>query len=292
MDIVITAAVEHLIKTALEEDIGPGDITTMSTIDAEARGTGFFRAKRDGVVAGLIVVEKVFSFVDPSVRVRRLAADGDTVVKGQVVAEADGPTRALLLGERTALNFLQRLSGTATLARRYVDAVKEFPCKIIDTRKTTPGFRALEKYAVRMGGATNHRFGLYDAALIKDNHITAAGSITGAVRQVRSHTPFMAKIEVECINLDQVREAIDAGADVIMLDNMNVEQMAEAVRVVAKRACVEASGGINMDTVRQVAATGVDFISVGALTHSAPALDFNMKIQTAAPGKTVKGFKG
>jgi nicotinate-nucleotide pyrophosphorylase (carboxylating) len=291
MDIVITAAVEQLIKTALEEDIGPGDITTMSTIAPEARATGLFRAKRDGVVAGLIVIEKVFAFIDPAVRVRCLAKDGDAVTKGQVVAEADGPVRSLLLGERTALNFLQRLSGTATLARRYVDAVKEFPCKIIDTRKTTPGFRTLEKYAVRMGGATNHRFGLYDAALIKDNHIAAAGSIIEAVRQVRRHAPFMAKVEVECSNLDQVREAIEAAADVIMLDNMNVEQMAEAVRVVAKRASVEASGGINMDTVRQVAATGVDFISVGALTHSAASLDFNMKIQPATQNKTVKGFK-
>ena len=292
MDIVLTAAVEQLIKTALEEDIGPGDITTMSTIDREATAKGLFRAKRDGVVAGLMVIEKVFALIDPAVRVRRLARDGDAVTKGQVVAEAEGPTRSLLLGERTALNFLQRLSGTATLARQYVEAVKDFPCKIIDTRKTTPGFRTLEKYAVRMGGATNHRFGLYDAALLKDNHIAAAGSSSDAVRQVRSHAPFMAKVEVECTSLDQVKEAIDAGADVIMLDNMNMEQMAEAVRVVAKRAGVEASGGINMDTVREVAATGVDFISVGALTHSAPALDFNMKIQPAAPNKTVKGFKG
>jgi nicotinate-nucleotide pyrophosphorylase (carboxylating) len=292
MDIVITAAVEQLIKTALEEDIGPGDITTMSTIAPESAAKGFFRAKRDGVVAGLSVVEKVFAFIDPAVRARLLAHDGDAVKKGEVVAEVDGPTRSLLIGERTALNFLQHLSGIATLARQYVEAVKEFPSKIIDTRKTTPGFRTLEKYAVRMGGATNHRFGLYDAALIKDNHIAAAGSIPDAVRQVRKHSPFMAQVEVECTNLDQVREAIDAGADVIMLDNMNIEQMAEAVRVVAKRAAVEASGGINMDTVRQVAATGVDFISVGALTHSAPSLDFNMKIQPAGPNKTVKAFKG
>lgn len=292
MDIVLTAAVEQLIKTALEEDIGPGDITTMSTIDREATAKGLFRAKRDGVVAGLMVVEKVFALIDPAVRVRRLARDGDAVTKGQVVAEADGPTRSLLLGERTALNFLQRLSGTATLARQYVEAVKDFPCKIIDTRKTTPGFRTLEKYAVRMGGGTNHRFGLYDAALLKDNHIAAAGSISDAVHQVRSHAPFMAKVEVECTNLDQVREALQAGADVIMLDNMNIPQMVEAVRVVAKRAGVEASGGINMDTVREVAATGVDFISIGVLTHSAPALDFNMKIQAAASNKTVKGFKG
>jgi nicotinate-nucleotide pyrophosphorylase (carboxylating) len=291
MDIVITAAVEHLIKAALEEDIGPGDITTMSTIDRKATATGLFRAKGDGVVAGLLVIEKVFSFIDPAVRMQCLARDGDVVTKGQVVAEAEGPTRSLLLGERTALNFLQRLSGTATLARQYVEAVKDFPCKIIDTRKTTPGFRTLEKYAVRVGGATNHRLGLYDAALLKDNHIAAAGSIADAVRQVRNHAPFMAKVEVECTNVDQVKEAIKAGADVIMLDNMNIEQMAEAVRVVAKRAGVEASGGITMKTVREVAATGVDFISVGALTHSAPSLDFNMKIQPAVQNKTVKGFK-
>ena len=292
MDIVVTAAVEQLIKTALEEDIGPGDITTMSTIAPEATATGFFRAKRDGVVAGLILLEKVFAFIDPAVRVRCLVRDGDAVTKGQVVAEVNGSTRSLLLGERTALNFIQRLSGTATAARRYVETVKDFPCKIIDTRKTTPGFRSLEKYAVRMGGATNHRFGLYDAALIKDNHIAAAGSIAAAVRKVRDQSPFMAKVEVECTNIEQVKEALAAGADVVMLDNMNIDQMAEAVRVVAKRAAVEASGGINMDTVREVARTGVDFISVGALTHSAPALDFNMKIQPAGANKTVKGFKG
>jgi len=220
-----------------------------------------------------------------------VARDGVVVPKDQVCAEAAVPPRPLILGAPTALNFLQRLSGTATLARQYVEAVKDFPCKIIDTRKTTPGFRTLEKYAVRVGGATNHRLGLYDAALLKDNHIAAAGSIADAVRQVRNHAPFMAKVEVECTNVDQVKEAIKAGADVIMLDNMNIEQMAEAVRVVAKRAGVEASGGITMKTVREVAATGVDFISVGALTHSAPSLDFNMKIQPAVQNKTVKGFK-
>jgi nicotinate-nucleotide pyrophosphorylase (carboxylating) len=278
MDIVVTPQVEALIRSALEEDIGPGDITTLSTVPRGAQGKGLFRAKRDGVVAGLCLIEKIFCLLDRDVKVRCLARDGDAVTRGMVVAEAEGPTRALLLGERTALNFLQRLSGTATLTRRYVDAVKEFPCKIIDTRKTTPGFRTLEKYAVRMGGGTNHRFGLYDAALVKDNHIAAAGSIAGAVEQVRRQSPFMAKVEVECTNLDEVREAIGAGADVIMLDNMNIPQMAEAVRVIDKRAWVEASGGITMESLREVAATGVDFISVGALTHSAPAVDFNMKI--------------
>jgi nicotinate-nucleotide pyrophosphorylase (carboxylating) len=278
MDIVVTPQIEQLIRCALEEDIGAGDITTLSTVPRDARGKGLFRAKRDGVAAGLILIEKVFSFLDADVEVRCLARDGDAVKQGAVVAEAEGPIRALLMGERTALNFLQRLSGTATLTRRYVDAVKDFPCKIIDTRKTTPGFRTLEKYAVRMGGGTNHRLGLYDAALVKDNHIVAAGSIAGAVEEVRRQAPFMAKIEVECSTLAQVREALDARADVIMLDNVNPKEMAEAVRVINKRAWVEASGGITIETLREVAATGVDFISVGALTHSAPSLDFNMKV--------------
>jgi len=278
MDIVITPQIEQLIRCALEEDIGAGDITTLSTVARDARGKGLFRAKRDGVAAGLILIERVFSFLDADVEVRCLARDGDAVKQGAVVAEAEGPIRALLMGERTALNFLQRLSGTATLTRRYVDAVKDFPCKIIDTRKTTPGFRTLEKYAVRMGGGTNHRLGLYDAALVKDNHIVAAGSIAGAVEKVRRQAPFMAKIEVECSTLAQVREALEARADVIMLDNVNPKEMAEAVRVINKRAWVEASGGITIETLREVAATGVDFISVGALTHSAPSLDFNMKV--------------
>ena len=284
MDILVTPQIERLIRSALEEDIGPGDITTLSTVPLQARGKGLFRAKREGVVAGLVLVEKIFSVLDRDVEVRCLRRDGDSVARGTVVAEAEGPIRSLLMGERTALNFLQRLSGTATLTRRYVDAIKDFPCKLIDTRKTTPGFRALEKYAVRMGGGTNHRFGLYDAALVKDNHIAAAGSIASAVEQVRRQAPFMAKVEVECSSLGQVGEAVGAGADVIMLDNMNPKQMAEAVRLINQRAWVEASGGITMETLREVAATGVDFISVGALTHSAPAVDFNMKI-TASDAK-------
>lgn len=278
MDVLITLQIEQLLKNALEEDIGAGDLTTLSTVPSEARGVGRFRAKRDCVVAGLIVLDKIFSLLDPAVNVRRLRRDGDQVSKGTVVAEARGPVRALLMGERTALNFLQRLSGTATLARTYVDAVKGFPCKIIDTRKTTPGLRTLEKYAVRMGGATNHRLGLYDAAIVKDNHIAASGSIAKAVRNIRVQSPFMARIEVECANLKQVEEALEAGADVIMLDNMTTKEMAQAVKVINKRAWVEASGGITLATVREVAETGVDFISVGALTHSAPAVDFNMKI--------------
>jgi nicotinate-nucleotide pyrophosphorylase (carboxylating) len=278
MDVVITAQTEHLIKNALEEDIGAGDITTLSTVPPETHAKGLFRAKRDCVVAGLFLLQKIFSLLDAKVQVCCLCRDGDQVGPGTVVAEAKGPARALLMGERTALNFLQRLSGTATLTRRYVDAVKGFPCKIIDTRKTTPGLRTLEKYAVRMGGGTNHRLGLYDAALVKDNHIVAAGSIAQAVEKIRRHCPFMARIEVECADSKQVQEALDAGADVIMLDNMGTKEMGEAVRLINKRAWVEASGGITLERIREVAGAGVDFISIGALTHSAPAVDFNMKI--------------
>lgn len=278
MDVLITPQIEQLIKNALEEDIGAGDITTLSTVPPEARGVGLFRAKRECVVAGLFLLEKIFPILDPQVRVRYLCRDGDSVQKGTVVAEARGPIRALLMGERTSLNFLQRLSGTATLARRYVEAVKGFPCKIIDTRKTTPGLRTLEKYAVRMGGANNHRLGLYDAALVKDNHIAAAGSIASAVEKIRRQAPFMARVEVECADLKQVKDALEAGADVIMLDNMTTKQMAEAVKLIDKRAWVEASGGITLERLQEVAEAGVDFISIGALTHSAPAVDFNMKI--------------
>lgn len=286
MDVVVTAQIENLIRGALEEDIGAGDLTTLSTVPPEARGTGVFRAKRDCVVAGLFLLPRIFSQLDERVEVRCLARDGDQISKGSVAAEAEGPIRALLMGERTALNFLQRLSGTATLTRRYVEAVKGHPCKIIDTRKTTPGLRTLEKYAVRMGGGTNHRIGLYDAALVKDNHIVAAGSIAEAVKSIRRHAPFMARVEVECSDLKQVQAALDAGADVIMLDNMGTKEMAEAVRLVNKRAWVEASGGITLERVREIAEAGVDFISVGALTHSAPAVDFNMKITAAGARKS------
>ena len=278
MDIHVSPQIERLIRDALDEDIGAGDLATMATISAESRGAGLFRAKKDGIVAGLVLLDRIFYFIDHRVDVRLHTKDGAKVKEGTVVAEAVGPVRALLLAERTALNFLQRLSGNATLTRRYVEAVKDFPCKVLDTRKTTPGLRTLEKYAVRMGGGMNHRIGLYDAALVKDNHIEATGSIAEAVKAVRRHAPFMAKVEVEASSLKQVQDAIDAGADVIMLDNMTLAQMSEAVKLVNKRAAVEASGGITLENIRQVAATGVDYISSGALTHSAPVVDFNMKI--------------
>jgi nicotinate-nucleotide pyrophosphorylase (carboxylating) len=289
MDLLITPEIENLLRAALAEDIGPGDLTTLSTVPEEARAKGVFRAKRDCIVAGLVLLPRIFALLDARVRVSLLAREGAEVKAGSAVAEAIGPTRALLMAERTALNFLQRLSGTATLTRRYVEAVRGLGCKIIDTRKTTPGLRALEKYAVRAGGGTNHRLGLYDAALVKDNHIAAAGSIARAVSLVREKAPFMAEIEVECASLEQVEEALAAGARVIMLDNMSTAQMAEAVRRVAGRARVEASGGITLERVREVAETGVDFVSVGALTHSAPAVDFNMKITPLEAGGTAPG---
>ncbi len=278
MEVLLTPQIEGIIKMALEEDIGAGDLTTLNTIPPEQRAKGLFRAKRDCTVAGLFLLERLFSFLDSNVQIRCLCRDGDQVSRGTVIAEAEGVVRALLMGERTALNFLQRLSGTATLTRRYVDTIKDLPSKIIDTRKTTPGLRTLEKYAVRMGGGTNHRLGLYDAAIIKDNHIAASGSIAQAVENVRSNSPFMSRVEVECEDLKQVQKALDAKADVIMLDNMDTATMKEAVKLIKKRVWVEASGGITMERVREVAEAGVDFISVGALTHSAPAVDFNMKI--------------
>src|SRR5262245_7026866 len=282
MELFITPEIDQLVRGALQEDIGAGDLTTLSTVPANLRGKGSFRAKGDHVVAGLPLLERIFAMIDPAVRLCYFAHDGQAVGQGAVVAEAEGPVRGLLMGERTALNFVQRLSGTATLTRSYVDAVRGFPCKIIDTRKTTPGLRALEKYAVCMGGGTNHRLCLYDAALVKDNHIVAAGSTARAVEAVRRSAPFMAPIEVECTTLSQVEEALKAKVGVIMLDNMKIEEMEKAVNLIAKRALVEASGGITLESVRAVAVTGVDYISVGALTHSAPAGDFNMKI-TADP---------
>ena len=282
MDILVSPQIERLIRDALDEDIGAGDLATMATIRAEAQGKGRFRAKKDGVVAGLVLLDRIFYFIDPKVKVRLMTKDGSQVKDGTVVAEAEGPVRALLLAERTALNFLQRLSGTATLTCKYVDAVKGFSCKVLDTRKTTPGLRTLEKYAVRMGGGTNHRIGLYDAALVKDNHIEATGSIAEAVKAVRRHAPFMAKVEVEAGNLKQVQEAIDAGADLILLDNMSTSELAKAVEISRGRARLEASGGLSLEAARAVAETGVDYLAVGALTHSAPVLDIGVDLRRGA----------
>ena len=272
------AEVERIIDNSLREDAPGGDVTTNSLFAADDRATGIFRAKSPGVIAGLPVAERVFRKLDPLARFIAHLADGSHVPAHTLLAEVTCRTRALLTGERVALNLLQRMSGIATLAAQYVDAVKGLPVQILDTRKTAPGLRVLDKYAVRMGGATNHRLTLTDLALVKDNHIRLAGGIWAAVKRLRAQAAEATRIEVECANLDQVREAIDAGADIIMLDNMMPSQMREAVRLISGRAQVEASGNIGLDTVRAVAETGVTFISVGRLTHSAPALDISMKV--------------
>lgn len=273
-----TPAVDRLIDMALEEDIGPGDITTMHTIPADASGQAVIVAKEDLVIAGLEVARRVFERLDGRVRLTSGYTDGDRVNRGRTAVELSGPLAALLTGERTALNFLQRLSGIATYVHACVAMLEGTGTRLLDTRKTTPGWRYLEKYAVRAGGGTNHRMGLYDAVLIKDNHIAGAGGITAAVQGVRSQVDPDMTIEVETTTLDEVREAMDAGAHIIMLDNMSLEQIREAVQLVNGRAKLEVSGGVTQEHLAALAATGVDYISSGALTHSVRAVDLSMKI--------------
>lgn len=272
--------VTALLEAALAEDVGRGDVTTRLTVPPGLRATGTVLGKQDGVLAGLPLLARVFAVMGAAeVRVTALAADGDAFAAGTRLATVAGPAADLLVGERLALNLLQRLSGVATLTRRYVDAVADTRARIVDTRKTTPGLRALEKHAVRLGGGHNHRAGLDDGILIKDNHLTAAGGVTAAVAAARHAAPHGLKVEVECATQAQVDEALAAGADAILLDNMSTADLADAVRRIAGRALVEASGGVTLASVRAIADTGVDLISVGALTHSAPAIDINMKIR-------------
>ena len=268
-----------LILQALAEDLGNGDVTSEAIIPAHAAAAAEIKAKQDLVLAGIDVAREVFHALDPAVKFESPANDGDTIQAGVVLARVSGRTRVLLAGERTALNLLQHLSGIATLTSRYVEAVKGTKAQILDTRKTLPGLRALEKYAVRIGGGRNHRFGLYDGILIKDNHITAAGSIAKAVESARKKAHHLLKIEVETKNLEEVQEALEAKVDVIMLDNMSIELMTKAVQVIRGRALVEASGNVTLETVRAIAGSGVDFISTGSITHSAPAADISMKIK-------------
>ncbi len=270
---------DTLLDLALSEDLGPGDITTEPLVAASHEGYGEIVAKEELVLAGLDVACRVFEKLDDAVRLSRPLADGVVVQPGQTVLTIEGALRVLLAGERTALNFLQHLSGIATQARRYVDAMAHTSTRLVDTRKTTPGLRALEKYAVRVGGADNHRMGLYDGVLIKDNHIAAAGGVDTAVTQVRQHVSHLVKIEVEAADLDQVREALAAGADVIMLDNMDLDAIKAAVTLIKGQALVEVSGGVVYENLAALAATGVDLISVGALTHSARAVDLSMRIK-------------
>lgn len=272
-------AAQTLIGLALSEDVGEGDITTDNIIPAGTRRKAKMVAKADGIVAGLPVAEMVFKSLDPDLVWTVFTPEGSKVKRGDVMVEFEGTYRALLTGERTALNFLQRLSGIATMSGKYADAVKDYKTIILDTRKTLPGFRILDKYAVKTGGASNHRIGLYDMAMIKDNHIEVAGGITKAVNAVRSNIKEGIKIEVETTTIAQVQEAIDAGADIIMLDNMDNETMRKSVELIAGRAKVEASGNMTLERLREVAATGVDYISIGALTHSVSALDISQRLE-------------
>ncbi|KUG04991.1 quinolinate phosphoribosyltransferase [hydrocarbon metagenome] len=270
--------IQELIYSALKEDIGHQDMTTAYLIPEEQLSTGRFLAKTAGVVAGIEISQTVFNAIDPSISFEIIKSDGERIEVGDTIAVVKGKTASLLTGERLALNFLQRLSGIATKTSGMVEAIKYYKAEIVDTRKTTPGLRVLEKYAVRVGGGRNHRFGLYDGIMIKDNHIKSAGGITKAIITLRQKVPHTLKIEVEVEDLKQLQEALDAGADIIMLDNMSIEDMKNAVDITAGKALLEASGGINESNIVEVARTGVDFISTGAITHSVSSLDISFDI--------------
>lgn len=277
------------IRNWLAEDIGNGDITTETTIPSHSQSKAIIHAKETGIIAGIPVAALVFQVVDEELKFHSLVKDGEDVQKGTVIIEVEGSTRSILTGERLALNLLQRLSGIATKTKQYVDALQGLPTRLVDTRKTTPGHRMLEKYAVRIGGGHNHRFGLYDAVMIKDNHIKGAGSITAAVTNARHSIPHTMKIEVETESMEQIKEALAAGADIIMLDNMSTEAMREAVMYIkaqSSHVIVEASGGVTLDSIYEKAATGVDVISVGALTYSFQALDISLDLNEKKGGTT------
>ena len=273
------AGLREMVRRALAEDLGPGDVTSQACLPADLAGRARIEARQAGVMSGLAVAEEVFRQLSAAVSFRALVAEGETFPAGARLAELEGPVRDLLAGERVALNFLQRTSGIATLTRRYVEAVAGTRARIVDTRKTTPGLRRLEKLAVCAGGGHNHREGLYDGILIKDNHLRAAGGVAPAVQAAREGAPHLLKVEVEVTDLAQLQEALVAGAEVILLDNMPPALMAQAVALTAGRALLEASGGVTLDTVAAIAATGVDYISVGRLTHSAPALDLSLELE-------------
>lgn len=264
-----------LVERSLEEDLGPGDATSLALIPGELNGAARIEARSSGVLAGLPIAAEVFARLDA--RLEPALEDGAALSPGSAIAEVRGPARGLLAAERTALNFLQRLSGIATLTRRFRVAVEGQRARILDTRKTTPGWRALEKYAVRCGGGTNHRMGLYDGVLIKDNHIAALGSVAEAVKRARERAPAMLRVEIEVESLAGARDALEAGADLLLVDNQPPAVIAEIVALVGGRVPVEASGGVRLESAAEIARTGVDFISVGALTHSAPALDIALE---------------
>lgn len=271
-------ALGAFVDRVLAEDVHTGDVTAEATIPADARFTATFTAREDLIVAGLPISLAVIRRLAPDAAVTVHIEDGNAARAGDMIATVDAPARALLTAERSALNILQHLSGIATLTHTYVTAIVGTGAKLLDTRKTIPGLRVVEKYAVKMGGGVNHRMGLYDAVMIKDNHIAVAGGVTAAINACRAHTAL--NIQIECDTLDQVREALDAGADSLLLDNMRPDQVREAVALVDKRIPLEASGGVHLDTIRPIAETGVDFISVGRLTQSAPAVDIGLDFES------------
>lgn len=275
--ITMQLVADKYIKMALEEDINSEDVSTNAVMPEYKKGEVQLICKEDGIIAGLMVFERVFTLLDSDTQVTCHVKDGDEVKKGEVLAVVTGDIRVLLSGERTALNYLQRMSGIATYTRSVARLLEGTKTTLLDTRKTTPGMRVFEKYAVRVGGGANHRYNLSDGVLLKDNHIDAAGGVTQAVQVARAYAPFVRKIEVETENLDMVREAVEAGADIIMLDNMTPNQMAEAIQIINGRAETECSGNVTKENINTITQLGVDYISSGALTHSAPILDISLK---------------
>jgi nicotinate-nucleotide pyrophosphorylase (carboxylating) len=276
-EITLKLHADPLIRMALQEDITSEDVSTNAVMPTFQMGTVDLICKQDGVLAGLPVFQRVFQLLDEKVQFNLMAKDGDLVTKGQKLAEITGDIRVLLSGERTALNYLQRMSGIATYTRSVADLLKGTKTTLLDTRKTTPNMRIFEKYAVRVGGGSNHRFNLTDGVMLKDNHIGAAGGVKKAVEMAKAYAPFVRKIEVETENLDMVREAVEAGADIIMLDNMSVDMMAQAIALIDGRAETECSGNVTRENIAKLTQLGVDYISSGALTHSAPILDLSLK---------------
>lgn len=269
--------VEPLIESALREDITNEDVSTNSVMPEAKKGEADLLCKQDGIICGLQIFTRVFTMLDPDTEVELYVKDGEAVKNGQLMAKVRGDMRVILCGERTALNYLQRMSGVATMAREMSDSLAGTGIKLLDTRKTTPNNRIFEKYAVKTGGGNNHRLNLSDGVMLKDNHIGAAGGVAKAVKMAKEYAPFVRKIEVETENIDMVREAVEAGADIIMLDNMDHDQMKEAVELIAGRAEIEISGNVTKEKIAQIADLGVDYISSGALTHSAPILDISLK---------------
>lgn len=275
--ITMTLQVDHLILEALKEDISSEDVTTNAVMKEAVKGEVELICKQDGIIAGLEIFERVFKLLDAETEVIFFCKDGDKVTNGQLMGKVTGDIRVLLSGERVALNYLQRMSGIATYTRSVADLLEGTDTKLLDTRKTTPNMRIFEKYAVRVGGGYNHRYNLSDGVLLKDNHIGAAGSVTAAVKMAKEYAPFVRKIEVEVENLDMVKEAVEAGADIIMLDNMSTEEMQKAISIIDGRAETECSGNVTKENIGRLTSLGIDYISSGALTHSAPILDISLK---------------